>query len=117
MFISPGFAQESTDTSEVNQVILYSPESEEDRILYEDEDLEEGEDSIKHNSPTLLVEEIKEKETSLVEVEISEKVIQGYIDSESVIDPSEMIEEYKLYSEDENEAIPMYIDEMQEELL
>src|SRR5699024_2653568 len=33
------------------------------------------------------------------------------------IDPSEMIEEYKLYSEDENEAIPMYIDEMQEELL
>src|SRR5699024_782675 len=117
MFISPGFAKESTDTSEENQVILYSPESEEDLILYEDEDLEEEQDSIKNNSPALLVEEIKEKETSLVEVEISEKVIQGYIDSESVIDPSEMIEEYKLYSEDENEAIPMYIDEMQEELL
>src|SRR5699024_6196436 len=105
MFISPGFAKESTDTSEENQVILYSQESEEEQ------------DSIKNNSPALLVEEIKEKETSLVEVEISEKVIQGYIDSESVIDPSEMIEEYKLYSEDENEAIPMYIDEMQEELL
>src|SRR5690625_4904291 len=117
MYISPGFAKESNDTSEEIQVILYSPESEENLMLYEDEDLEEEQDSIKNNSPALLVEEISEKETSLVEVETSEKVIQGYIDSESVIDPSEMMEEYKLYSEDENEAIPMYIDETQEELL
>jgi len=117
MFISPGFAKESTDMSEENQVILYSPESEEDLILYEDEDLEEEQDSVKNNFSALLIGEISEKETSLVEVETSEKVIQGYIDSESVIDPSEMMEEYKLYSEDENEEIPMYIDESQEELL
>src|SRR5690625_5498382 len=83
MFISPGFAKESTDMSEENQVILYSPESEEDLILYEDEDLEEEQDSVKNNFSALLIGEISEKETSLVEVETSEKVIQGYIDSES----------------------------------
>src|SRR5690625_6764350 len=117
MFISPGFAKESTDMSEENQVILYSPESEEDLILYEDEDLEEEQDSVKNNFSALLIEEISENETSVVVVEKSETVIQGYIDSESVIDPSEMMEEYKLYSKDENEEIPMYIDESQEELL
>src|SRR5690625_4718244 len=55
---------------------------------------------------------------SLVEIETSNnEIVQGYINSEVVVDREDMEEEYKVYTEEENKEILMYIDETLDETL
>src|SRR5690625_288196 len=118
IFISPVFAKETDETSLDKRVNLYLPESTDDLTIYEDEGLEDELTRVKNNSRAVLLEELGTEKVSLVEIETSNnEVVQGYINSEVVVDREDIQEEYKVYAEEENKDIPMYIDETLDELL
>src|SRR5699024_6950793 len=112
IFISPAFAEKSHDTSTDKDVYLYSPDSTDEIILYEDDTLENELVSIQNNHPAQLLKETESADTSLVEVKTAEnEVVQGYIQSELVISNQDMLDEYKLYTKEAGEDIQVYIDE------
>src|SRR5690625_4634300 len=118
IFISPVFAKETDETSLDKRVNLYLPESTDDLTIYEDEGLEDELTRVKNNSRAVLLEELDAEMVSLVEIETSNnEIVQGYINSEVVVDREDMEEEYKVYTEEENKEILMYIDETLDETL
>src|SRR5690625_2369746 len=118
IFISPVFAKETDETLLDKRVNLYLPESTDHLTIYEDEELADELTRVKNNSRAVLLEEIDTKKVSLIEIETSNnEVVQGYINSEVVVDREDMEEEYKVYAEEENKEIPMYIDETLDETL
>src|SRR5690625_252209 len=118
IFISPVFAKETDETLLDKRVNLYLPESTDDLTIYEDEELADELTRVKNNSRAVLLEELDTEKVSLIEIETSNnEVVQGYINSEVVVDREDMEEEYKVYAEEENKEIPMYIDETLDETL
>src|SRR5699024_12218348 len=73
---------------------------------------------VKNNSRAVLLEELDAEMVSLVEIATSNnEIVQGYINSEVVVDREYMEEEYKVYTEEENKEILMYIDETLDETI
>src|SRR5699024_12852895 len=82
------------------------------------EGLEDELTRVKNNSRAVLLEELDAEMVSLVEIETSNnEIVQGYINSEVVVDREDMEEEYKVYTEEENKEMLMYIDETLDETL